>query len=392
MSKKIFAISTLLLALVVGAIFIYNFAFKKPSPAVSEEASKKSSSEGTIPAKTTETSASSGDRSSNFSVSEISDEPVFGAALSQDGESLYYFLSGNGQLNQIDFDGKLSKVVSTEQFSNIKKIIWNKQKNKVIVKTEPTTGKTKFLYFDIANKKVYLLKENLDSAAWSNAGDKIIYKYYDPKTKKRTVSTADPDGKNWRDVSDFNYQGVEISPISGTSDVSFWPSPNAFTPTSVNLISFSGENKREILKDKFGVDLLWSPDGKMAAVSFTDQKGGHKIDLAIMNAQGGQFQSFNFYTFASKCAWSSDSKYLFCALPGNIPESSILPNDWISGKVSTADTFWKIEASTGKKERLVDPEKIGGSYDALYPFLSEDEKTLFFISKSDGKLYKLTIS
>jgi hypothetical protein len=392
MSKKIFAISTLFLVLVVGAIFVYNFAFKKAAPA-SETTTEKTSSEGTIPSQTTEKQTAKSENSGNFSVSAVSDEPVFGATLSPDGASLYYFLSGNGQLNQVGFDGKLSKVISTERFSNIKKIIWNKPENGAIIKTEISPGKNKFLYFDIANKKVSVLKENIDSVAWSRSGDKIIYKYYDPKTKKRGISTSDPDGKNWRDVTDFNFQSVEVSPLPGaSSDISFFPSPNAFTSTSVNLISFSGENKREILKDKFGADILWSPNGSQAAVSFTDQKGGHKADLAVMNSQGGQFQSFGFSTFATKCSWSSDSKYLFCALPGNISDSDVLPNDWQEGKISTIDTFWKIEVSTGKKERLVDPEKIGAAYDALNPFLSKDEKTLFFINKADGKLYKLSLS
>ncbi len=391
MSKKIFAISTLLLVLVIGAIFIYNFAFKKTTPATSVATPEKSVSEGTIPAQSSDKKAADAQKSSDFSVFAVSDEPVYGATLSSSGDSLYYFLSGNGQLNQVDFNGKLMKVLSTEQFNRIKNIIWNKQKNKAIVKTELSPEKFKFLYFDIANKKVSVLKESLDSVAWSNSGDKIIYKYYDQKTKKRTISTADPDGTNWRDITDFNYQGVEISAIPNSSDISFWPSPNAFTSTSVNLISLSGENKREILKDKFGVDILWSPDGSRAAVSFSDQKGGHKTELAIMNSQGGQFQSFGFSTFTSKCTWSSDSKYLYCALPGNTPESAVLPNDWLESKISSVDTFWKIEVATGKKERLVDPEKIGGSYDVLLPFLGQNEKALFFVNKADGKLYKLAL-
>jgi hypothetical protein len=90
-----------------------------------------------------------------------------------------------------------------------------------------------------------------------------------------------------------------------------------------------------------------------------------------------------------KCVWSTDSKSLFCALPGNIPETSILPNDWQEGKLQTTDTFWKIEVATGEKERLIEIEKISGSFDVLEPFLSQDEKTLFFSNKADGKLYRL---
>lgn len=399
MSKKIFAISTLLLVLVIGALFVYNFIFKKPASQGNSAATQKTTDEGKVAqtnSSKTGSSSSSAASVKNTSqsaspITPVSDEPVFGAILAPDGNSIYVFLKGNGQLNQIDFSGKLLKVISTEQFTNIKKIIWNKQENQAIIKTESARDTAKFLLSDLGAKKVTVLKSNIDSVAWSNQGDKIIYKYYDPKTKKRTVSVADPDGSNWRDLAGFDYQNVSISTIPGSQTIAFWPAPNAFTATSLNTIDFSGQNKKEIVRDRFGADFLWSPDGTRAIASCSDQNGGHKIDLFVMNAQGGQFQALMFPTLALKCAWSHDSKLLFCAMPGNLPESAILPNDWQDGKFSAADTFWKIEAATGKKDRLVDAEKIKDSFDAINLFLSQDEKTLFFTNKSDGKLYKLAL-
>ncbi|OGI25074.1 MAG: hypothetical protein A3J76_02470 [Candidatus Moranbacteria bacterium RBG_13_45_13] len=391
MTKKIFAISTLLLVLVIGAIFVYNYAFKTQPSAKEDASDAKTASEGKLNEPADQADSKKTENTQSVSITAVSDEPVFGATLSTDGNSVYYFLSSNGQLNQVAFSGKLEKVLSTEKFENIKKVIWNKPKNKVIIKRESSPGKTKFLYFDISGKNISVLKENTDSVSWSNLGDKIIYKYFNPKTKKRTISVADPDGKNWRDMAEFSYQSVEISPVLGSSDISFWPSPNAYTATSVNTVSWSGENPKVIIKDRFGVDLLWSPNGARLVMSSSDQKGGHKIDLLLSNSDGGQIQSLMFPTFASKCVWSANSQFIFCAMPGNIPDSAILPNDWQEGKIKTSDTFWKIDVSTGKKERLVDPEKIDGSYDALYPFLSQDEKLLFFVSKSDGKLYKLAL-
>lgn len=408
MTKKVFAISTLLLALVVAFAFIYNFVFKKPAaktPSEKPAASKNApAEEGKIAdpnanqgqanmpaAKTNEAPASDSAESQNSPISAVSDEPVFGATLSPDGKFLFYFLAGNGQLNQVSLEGKLDKVLSTEKYSALKKITWNKQKDKAVVKTKTSSGKIKYLTYILATKKISVLKENTDSVAWSNLGDKIIYKYFDPKTKKRIVSISDPDGKNWKDLAEFDFQNVDLAPIPNSSEISFWPSPNAFLATVVGKTSFSGGDKTEIFHDRFGADFLWSPDGSTAAVSYTDQKGGGKTDLAAMNADGNEFRSLGFPTFASKCVWSADSKLLFCAMPGNIPESSVLPNDWQDGKVKTADTFWKIEVSTGKKQRLVDTEKISQSFDALDPFLSKDEKSLFFVSKNDGKLYKIAL-
>jgi hypothetical protein len=385
MNKKIFAISTLVLVLLVGAIFVYNFAFKKPA---AQTIAPKTTDEGktsATPAKTESAKQTSG------AITAISNGSIFGATLAPDGSTLYYFAGDNGQLNQIDFDGKLEKVISTEEFQGLQQVLWNKLKNKVILKRSDGPLKSKFLLLDISQKTVTPVKANVDSIAWSGLGDKIIYKYYDAKTKKRTIEVSDPDGKNWRKIADIEFFGLSISPVPGSSDISFWPSPDAYTASLASLINFSGENKKELLKDRFGADILWSPDGKTAAVGSTDQRGGKKTDLAIMNSDGGQFHSLNFPTFAKKCVWSTDSKFLFCAMPGNISETAILPNDWQGGKIETADTFWKLEIATGKKDRLVETNKINGSFDVLIPFLSQDEKTLFFTNKADGKLYKLSL-
>jgi putative ABC transport system ATP-binding protein len=43
------------------------------------------------------------------------------------------------------------------------------------------------------------------------------------------------------------------------------------------------------------------------------------------------------------------------------------------------------------KDGMIETDKINGSFDVLNPFLSQDEKTLFFTNKADGKLYKLEL-
>src|SRR4030042_3507885 len=259
MTKKIFAISTLLLVLIVAFAFIYNFVFKKPSASQSDSSSTPKTTladegkvatqnqnsgfgtaEGTTPSEQSNANATDTDNSSvsASSITSVSDEPVFGATLSADGKFLYYFLAGNGQLNQVSFDGKLGKVLSTERYENIKKITWTKQKNRAIIKTALPAGKIKFLTYDLATKKVSVLKENTDSVTWSNMGAKIIYKYYNPKTKKRTISISDPDGKNWKDIADFDFRSAEIAPVPNSSDISFWPTAAAFLPTVVGVAPF----------------------------------------------------------------------------------------------------------------------------------------------------------
>jgi len=182
-----------------------------------------------------------------------------------------------------------------------------------------------------------------------------------------------------------------IAPVPQSSFVSFWNSPNSFNETSLNLVSTVGGEVKKIFSGKFGSDYLWSPNGTKSLVSYAESKGGTKIWLALINSNGGEFQNLNIPTLVSKCVWSKDSKFIYYALPAFSSENSVLPNDYQGGKVSSVDTFWKMDVATGKSERIVEVKDINSPYDASNLFLSPSEDILFFINKKDGKLYGINL-
>ena len=111
-----------------------------------------------------------------------------------------------------------------------------------------------------------------------------------------------------------------------------------------------------------------------------------------MNYNGGEYKNLGLPTFISKCVWSKDNKTIYCALPGNIPTNSILPNDYKDQKFTTTDTFWKINTTTGEKNRLVETNDMPkNALDASEFFLNTDESLLFFVNKIDKKLYRIVL-
>ena len=157
------------------------------------------------------------------------------------------------------------------------------------------------------------------------------------------------------------------------------------------MVSTVGGEVRKIFSGRFGADYLWSKDGAKALVSSSDSKGGSKINLGIINNNGGEYQNLNIPTFVSKCAWGKDNKTIYYALPSFSSENYVLPNDYQDGKITAKDTFWKMDISSGKAERIVDIKDIKDSYDATGMFLSPSEDILFFINKIDGKLYGINL-
>ena len=78
-------------------------------------------------------------------------------------------------------------------------------------------------------------------------------------------------------------------------------------------------------------------------------------------------------------------------MPGGIPDSAAMPNDYQDNKFTTNDTFWKMDITTGKKDRVVESGETTGTFDSSNLFLSPTEDALYFTNKIDKKLYKIAL-
>jgi len=376
LSKKIFIGSTALLAFSLIFWGIYSFSFKKntaPTNAPAEETS--------APAVISKTSDSQ--------ITAISDEAVLAPVLTPEKTAVKYYSKNDGRAYQANLDGTNKKTLSDKKLPGLVSVAWSPDTSKAITRFE-TNGKNKFYYYNYGKNQGVQLKENLDTVIWQN-DNKIIYKYFDPRTKERTLNISDPDGSNWNKIADITFRNLSLAPIPKTGLISFWNSPDAYFETSFLSTPIISGEKKTLLAGKFGADYLWSPDGGMVLISSSQEKASPRMQLAVANDRGGEYKNLDIPTFISKAAWSRDNKTVYYALPGNVPANAILPNDYNDKKFLSADTFWKVNVATGEKSRVVPLDKIGGQYDASNLFLNSDESLLFFINRADGKLYKIDL-
>jgi len=376
LSKKIFIGSTALLAFFLIFWGIYSFSFKKTTPPPSAPAE-----ETGAPAVVLKTSSSQ--------ITAISDEAVLSPVLTPEKTAIKYYSKNDGRAYQINLDGTSKKTLSDQKLPGLASIAWSPDTSKVITRFA-ANGKNKFYYYDYGKNQGVQLKENLDAVFWQN-DTKIIYKYFNPKTKERTLNISDPDGSNWNKITDVTFRNLSLASIPKTGLISFWNSPDSFTETAFQSTPIIGGEKKTLLAGKFGADYLWSPDGSTVLISSSQEKASPRMQLAIANDRGGEYKNLDIPTFVSKTAWSRDNKTVYYALPGNVPANAILPNDYNDKKFLSTDTFWKVDVATGEKSRIVPLDKIGGQYDANSLFLNSDESLLFFINRADGKLYKIDL-
>ncbi|MFA5961410.1 MAG: hypothetical protein WC848_01865 [Parcubacteria group bacterium] len=378
-NKKIFFTSLAFFCVALLFFGIYNLAFRNPINTTSVEKKAPDVPPVVVPPKV-----------SADPITVISDEAVISPILNNSLSAIDYYAKNNGEVYQIDFNGNNKKILSNKELIGLSDVYWSPDKTKVITKFI-STGKIKLYYYDYTKQRNLPLGDNIDQVTWQNTGNRIFYRYYDPATKKSALDISDPDGTNWIKLADLDFPNISIAQIPKSSLVSFWNKPDALFETNLSSVPVIGGEKKSLLNGFFGADYLWNEDGTAALVSHSDAKAGTKIQLAIINSNGGEFRNLNFPTLTSKCAWLKDNKMAYCAMPGKIPANIIMPNDYDQEKFHTADTFWKIDTVTGEKNRIIDLEKINGEYDATKLFLNADESILFFVNRTDGKLYRITL-
>lgn len=376
--KKIFIFSSLGLALLLFFWGIYSLVFKPDS--------ENSSSLSILESKSSLEKKSSPLEKMTL----LSDEPALAPTLNVDGSALKYYSQKDQGFYETSFNGQIRTLLLKKSLPGLDSILWSPDKNQAIFKIKPDSAFWYFVLFNFSTQEETRLSDSMDNISWQN-NNKILYQYFDSARKERSLNLSDPNGNNWKKITDLSFTPVFSASIPQSGLISFWNNPDAYTESVLQSVSLISDESKLIFKGKFGADFLWSPDGNLLLASHSSEKAGRKIQLALMNNNGVTYKNLEIPTLTVKCAWSKDNKTLYYALPASIPENAILPNDYFSNKFQTADTFWKINILTGEKTRLVDLEKINTKVDSIDLFLNSDESLLFFTNRIDGKLYRISL-
>lgn len=376
LSKKIFIASTAVFLTALLFWGVYFLIFKSESVLTS------------IPSQNTPDNSSSPTPSSvpKGKISPVSQDGVISPILKGDGVTIIYYSAQNGQVFQIDLEGNNRKIVADKTLLGLEKVLWSPDQTKALSRFQ----ERKFSSYSYEEGRGGMLNPAIKSANFQN-DQKIVYTFLDPTTGKASLNVADWDGKNWKKLADVDFYGQEIVPVPRSGLVSFWNSPGSSFETKFYTLPIIGGDKKLIFSGKFGGDFLWNHSGSRILVSASDERGGRKISLGVLDAQGQNYQDLGLPTFVSKCVWSKDEKTVYYALPGAMPKDAVLPDDYIQKKFKTTDTFWRMDLATGKKERVVELADIKDKIDAENLFFNSDESLLFFVNRYDGRIWRIQL-
>lgn len=319
------------------------------------------------------------------SMESITDTPIISPVISPSG-AIRYFEKNTGYAWEINPETKEKKLLVEKKTAAMLAAAWSSDTSTALIKTQSSAG-SRFWYSHMLADQAIALKPGMRYAVWDSISEKILYTFTD-SSSKTSINVSDPAGNNWRTLAAITSDRFVLSAIPRSSYVSFWEPAQNTRMSELFTLNIAGGEAKKIYSGKYGADYLWSPDGEHVLVSFAPEKSGSKILLGVMNKFGGQFNTLNTPTLVSKCAWKKDGIYVICALPTSIPQSAIMPDDYMNGNVQTTDTFWTINTQTGESKRSVELKSIASSFDASQLFLSPNEDVLYFVNKKDGLLYK----
>ena len=125
----------------------------------------------------------------------------------------------------------------------------------------------------------------------------------------------------------------------------------------------------------------------LAGSGNTNEAGISLIDINSGNIYPGLVD-----TLPAKCLFvPNEPTTAYCGVPNTLPDG-VYPNDWLSGRVSTSDSIWKIDFIEGTASFVINPEdEVGQSIDVFNPSISPDGKYLLFMNKDDLSLWSLRL-
>lgn len=372
--KKIFIVSTILL-LLVGVFFgIYHFAFKATPNNTSEDATPQRAEEKSVADMV------------SAKVTNLTSDRVLGYGFGPNGDTVRYMNASDGRAWAMTTYGTNREELPVELDGTPVSAQWSVDGDAVLVKTDAGAWVT----YEFSTQKSTVLRSGMDDVIWSQIAGKILYKYYDASSGERSLNFANADGTQWKKIANLPFRSTRFTQIPLSIFAIFWPQGTHDTPTELyHASTVSNDDVRKVFEGRRGTDYLPSPKGDVILLSTLTDAGA--LTLATIDTRGHNYTELNVPTLVAKAAWARDGKHVYYAQPTDIPADAVMPDDYFAKKFMTHDTFYKMDITTGKKERIIDLEEITQQFDATDLRVSASGDVLFFINRADGLLYRITL-
>ncbi|MFA6043121.1 MAG: hypothetical protein WCV85_05650 [Patescibacteria group bacterium] len=342
------------------------------------------------PTANTNTGPSSIANGGDTTVRTLVSQNAFASVVDSSGNVLYYDPS-TGQFYKLDASGNVVPM-GTTRFPSAEAVVWSPNRTSAIL-SFPDDSK---VFYDFTTKKQATLPKEAEDFSFAPTGEQIAFKYNAANINDRYLVVANPDGTGMTPIE-------PLGDIGSTVTVSWSPNNQivASKTKGVNgeaqevvFAGLHGENFKTVVTDGRGFESTWAPSGQQLVYSTYSAASNFNPVLHIVDSQGdrigGNNRSLDIQTWSDKCTFGTGGTSLFCAVPNSLASGSGIYRSQAS---QSADTFYKIDLTTGVKTQLAVPVGTDGSrqFSATNLGLSPDGRTLYFTDAPTGRVLQLTV-
>ncbi len=339
-------------------------------------------------------------------VFKISDGPVAGAALMQDGRPTTtiarFVMQQNGHVLDLPIDspGKVSRAASNTTIPGAQRVVWAVQTVSsrqvaaaaVLQYVDNGTIKSVALAFPQATTsasssmpspvRIQFLPDNLTGLAASPDGLSLVYLAATASGSDGYVARAD--GTSPKKLFSLPLSQMRIS----------WPSPGVILAASapaagVPGITFSiNAGSGAVSPTLYAPGLTATADPSFSRVVYQNASAQGRTTYSH-DTKSNLDRPLSFDPIPEKCVWSQlEAGFMYCAVPLSYTAPNYL-DLWHQGAASAADSIVAYDLITGQTTIIATPGGADGGVasDAMQLALSADEKYLLFVSKGARSLW-----
>lgn len=314
---------------------------------------------------------------------QIVTKDILAPTIAADGKQIYYLDRSNGHIMSSDLDGNdernLTNLTILETFDGV----WSPAKNRVVIFYHENGVVKKFVAATATTTPSYFLPQGATAASWSPDGKRIAYLLRSGEETR--VVIAEQNNRNTQVVHRTPIPDFTIS-WAAKNSILLVSRPSGLAPSLIMSLDPATQRVEPLLAGRRGMVILPAPDGGGFAFSQSSPNGAAE-GLWRYKFRGAEENRLDTHTIAEKCAFTPDTKKIFCGQPKGLILSPS-PDEWYKGAVSFSDTIVSIDFQTSRTETLMES---GADVDMISPFVSPDGRYLFFQNKKDGTLWRLDI-
>jgi hypothetical protein len=312
---------------------------------------------------------------------------ILGLATNSQG-GLVYYNSDDSKFYQ--YSNNQLSTLSDKSFYDVEAVTWSGDGASAIL--EYPDGYNIFYNFN-TGEQVSLPKE-MEDFSFDGWGDKIAAKIVTGYEESNWIVTANYDGSGISFVEHLGNKSfdVDVDWSPAGEIVATYREGIDFERQEVYPIGQSGGNIKSLTTAGRGFESQWSPAGDYILYSVYNSDSGYRPTLWLADMGGDWTGSYNvslgLNTWSDKCVFTADSRYIYCAVPEDLPElSGIFPE--LADDLT--DILYRLDVVTGDRALIALPDADGAGVNMQSLNLSSDGQILYFTDQISGELKSLIL-